>query len=140
MHAARTMPSRRPSPSADPPQLFRRVLPVTYIKEAETLYSKLLGLPGQRVSPGRHYVDRGGTILECFDPLPDTDNFDPGPNPDHVYFTVRDLEAALSRATAAGADVLEPIATRPWGERSFYVRDPFGNKLCFVDVRTKFTG
>ena len=32
------------------------------------------------------------------------------------------------------------IAERPWGERSFYVEDPFGNKLCFVDRATMFTG
>jgi hypothetical protein len=32
------------------------------------------------------------------------------------------------------------IATRPWGERSFYLRDPFGNPLCFVDAATLFTG
>lgn len=29
---------------------------------------------------------------------------------------------------------------RPWGERSFYCRDPFGNGLCFVDEKTLFTG
>jgi hypothetical protein len=32
------------------------------------------------------------------------------------------------------------IATRPWGERSFYTQDPFGNPLCFVDSNTLFTG
>ena len=32
------------------------------------------------------------------------------------------------------------IATRPWGERSFYVHDPFGNPLCFVDAGSLFTG
>jgi len=29
---------------------------------------------------------------------------------------------------------------RPWGERSFYAHDPFGNPLCFVDATTIFTG
>jgi hypothetical protein len=32
------------------------------------------------------------------------------------------------------------IVTRPWGERSFYAADPFGNRLCFVDEQTIFTG
>lgn len=32
------------------------------------------------------------------------------------------------------------IATRPWGKRSFYVEDPFGNKQCFVDRATLFSG
>ena len=25
------------------------------------------------------------------------------------------------------------IEWRPWGERSFYAKDPLGNKICFVD-------
>jgi hypothetical protein len=32
------------------------------------------------------------------------------------------------------------VAVRPWGERSFYADDPFGNGLCFVDAQTVFTG
>jgi len=32
------------------------------------------------------------------------------------------------------------IVTRPWGERSFYCDDPWGNGLCFVDEKTLFTG
>jgi catechol 2,3-dioxygenase-like lactoylglutathione lyase family enzyme len=34
----------------------------------------------------------------------------------------------------------DPIAVQPWGERSFYLRDPYGNRLCMVDQRTLFTG
>jgi hypothetical protein len=32
------------------------------------------------------------------------------------------------------------IAKRPWGERSFYLREPFGSPPCFVDEKTLFTG
>ena len=32
------------------------------------------------------------------------------------------------------------IVVRPWGERSFYVQDPWDNGLCFVDQNTLFTG
>ena len=32
------------------------------------------------------------------------------------------------------------MIVRPWGERSFYAFDPFGNGLCFVDETTVFTG
>jgi hypothetical protein len=32
------------------------------------------------------------------------------------------------------------IRKRPWGEKSFYARDPFGNPICFVDEKTVFTG
>ena len=29
---------------------------------------------------------------------------------------------------------------RPWGERSFYAEDPWGNPPCFVEERTVYTG
>jgi hypothetical protein len=32
------------------------------------------------------------------------------------------------------------ILVRPWGEKSFYAEDPWGNGLCFVDEKTLFTG
>jgi len=94
-----------------------------------------------RISPGRHYFDCGGTILACFDPRADGDDWDAKPNTDHVYFAVDDLESCHGRVTRQpNGSILRPIATQPWGERSFYCADPFGNKLCFVDERTLFTG
>jgi uncharacterized glyoxalase superfamily protein PhnB len=121
--------------------LFRVILPVTNIDDAATFYAQLFGAPGRRVSPGRHYFDCGGTILACFDPRADGDAHDATPNPDHVYFDVDDLEGAFARAQQAGCRELEvQIQMRPWGERSFYGKDPFGNPICFVDARTKFTG
>ena len=121
-------------------RLFRVIVPVTDIERAAEFYTVLLQSAGRRVSPGRHYFDCGGVILACFDPRADTDAFDLPPNPDHIYFAVGDLEAAFERATAAGCSELGPIAKQPWGERSFYAKDPFGNRLCFVDDTTLFTG
>jgi uncharacterized protein involved in tolerance to divalent cations/uncharacterized glyoxalase superfamily protein PhnB len=128
-------------PAPTPPRLYRVIVPVGNIDQAETFYSQLLGQPGQRVSPGRHYFDCGGTILACYDPRADGDQRDLPANPEHVYLAVADLESAFARAQAAGCRWLEEaIATRPWGERSFYAQDPFGNPLCFVDESTMFTG
>ncbi len=70
------------------------------------------------------------------------------PIPDYVYFAVGDLEEVYQRARELGClskeDVHDQrageIVTRPWGERSFYVDDPWGNGLCFVDEKTLFTG
>jgi catechol 2,3-dioxygenase-like lactoylglutathione lyase family enzyme len=132
--------SEGPVPAPDVPKLFRVILPVSNIDLAAQFYSRLLGLPGKRVSPGRHYFDCGGTLLACFDPRADTDPFDLGPNPDHLYFAVRDLEAVHARAVELKAEIRSPIGKRPWGEVSFYLRDPFGNKICFVDRTTMFTG
>ncbi|MEX2210971.1 MAG: VOC family protein [Gaiellaceae bacterium] len=122
------------------PRLFRVILPVSDIDQAAEFYGRVLGSPGVRVSGGRHYFDCGGTILACFDPLADGNAEPLGPNPDYVYFAVDDLEAVHERARAAGCRELTPIETQPWGERSFYGRDPYGNPVCFVDEETTFTG
>jgi catechol 2,3-dioxygenase-like lactoylglutathione lyase family enzyme len=117
------------------------ILPVSDINRAAAFYSRLLALPGRRVSPGRHYFDCGGTILACYDPRADGDSFDARPNLGYVYFAVVDLEATFARAKTAGCSSLDDsIRTQPWGERSFYAQDPFGNPICFVDEATLFTG
>ena len=122
------------------PRLYRVILPVTDIDRAEQFYGQLLGLEGERVSPGRHYFDCGGTILACYDARADGDEIEARPNPDHIYFAVADLEEAFQRAEMAGCSTLEQrIETRAWGERSFYAVDPFGNPICFVDEQTLFT-
>jgi catechol 2,3-dioxygenase-like lactoylglutathione lyase family enzyme len=121
-------------------RLFRVILPVSNIEEAAVYYSAVLGQPGMRVSPGRHYFGCGGTILACFDPRADGDDWDARANPDHVYFAVDDLEGYFGRVSGRpNGNIIRPIETQPWGERSFYCTDPFGNKLCFVDERTVFT-
>jgi predicted enzyme related to lactoylglutathione lyase len=124
-----------------PLRLFRVIVPVGDIERATRFYQTLLADGGRRVSPGRHYFDCGATILACYDPRADGDDFDPRPNPEHLYFAAENLEEVLERARGAGCARLDDhIETRPWGERSFYLADPFGNPLCFVDAGTVFTG
>ena len=130
------------------PKLFRIILPVSDVDGAARFYAAALGFPGRRVSPGRHYFDCDGTILACYDPRADGDTHDAKPNPDHVYFAVDDLDSTFEAVQQAGgtlstsseAGPMGEIAERPWGERSFYATDPFGNKICFVDRTTVFTG
>ena len=123
------------------PRLYRVILPVSDIEAATSFYRQLLGQSGKRVSRGRHYFDCGGTILACFDPRADGDGFDARPNPDHLYFAVEDVEAALRRAQSLPCrEIDRQVKTQPWGERCFYAQDPFGNPICMVDERTVFTG
>lgn len=122
-------------------KLFRVILPVPDIEAAAKFYNALFEQAGQRVSAGRHYFDCDGVILACFDPRADGDLFDARPNPDHIYFAVEDIEAFFARARQLGfSEIDSQIKTWPWGERSFYAVDPFGNPLCFVDQQTIFTG
>jgi len=128
------------------PRLFRVVVQVTDINRAVAFYERLLGVPGKRVAKGRHYFYCEGVILGLLDP--ETEGHKAKPTPDHVYFAVPDLEVVHAVARQLGSlsrdkvhgEPAGDIVGRPWGERSFYVDDPFGNKLCFVDSRTIFTG
>jgi predicted enzyme related to lactoylglutathione lyase len=134
---------------APAPRLYRVIVPVEDIERAAGFYEELLGIAGKRVSGGRHYLDCGGVILALYQPSGDGDEGKALPLPDYVYFAVADLEAVFERAkrlgglsseTGDGDLPMGEIATRPWRERSFYMRDPFGTPLCFVDERTLFTG
>jgi uncharacterized glyoxalase superfamily protein PhnB len=120
------------------------ILPVSDIEQGSIFYGQLLDASGQRISPGRHYFDCGGTILACYDPVADGDSLGSGWHPhanQYLYFAVADLDATFNRAKAAGCRELdEKIETMPWGERLFYAKDPFGNPICFVDEKTLFTG
>jgi uncharacterized glyoxalase superfamily protein PhnB len=122
-------------------KLYRVILPVTDIATAQRFYSLILGQNGKRVSPGRHYFDCGGMILACLDPRADGEKREAKRNREHIYFAVNKLEDIFRRASFAGCKWIEPaIKKRPWGERSFYAQDPFGNPICFVDESTIFTG
>jgi catechol 2,3-dioxygenase-like lactoylglutathione lyase family enzyme len=129
-------------------RIFRVIMPVADIERAARFYGSLLDQRGIRVSPGRHYFECGGVILALYDPRADGDSEEARANFDHVYFAVPDLDSIYDRAKTVGGISEEmgdgnlpmgQIVRRPWGERSFYMRDPSGNKLCFVDERTVFT-
>jgi predicted enzyme related to lactoylglutathione lyase len=51
--------------------------------------------------------------------------------PVHLDFAVDDIEAAVTRACAAGAVLEKDIAARDWG-RIALLADPFGNGFCLL--------
>lgn len=129
------------------PRLFRIILQVPDLDLAEQFYGELLGDKGRRIPrASRHYIDCGPVILALVDVSADGET--PKALPDNIYFAVSNLEEIHAKAKALNclstADVhgasAGDIVVRPWGERSFYVIDPWDNKLCFVDERTLFTG
>ncbi len=124
-------------------RVFRIILEVGDPERATEFYSRLLGTEGRKVGGGRVYFDCGPMILALLKP-----EGTPAPIPEYVYFAVDELEAvhgrakeldALSKEKVHGESAAE-IVVRPWGERSFYAFDPWGNGLCFVDDKTLFTG
>jgi len=129
----------------DTPKIFRVTIEVANLDQAAAFYAKLLGSEGKRHPGARHYFDCGGVILSVIDPT--QGGLAPTPGPKSLYFAVRDLDGAHARAAELRA--LAPFKVhgqpageaiqRPWGERSFYVSDPWGNELCFVQEGTLYT-
>lgn len=132
---------------AKAPTLYRVILQVSDLDQAAEFYAKLLADEGRRIPrASRHYIDCGPVILALVDPTAGGEQAKP--LPDYIYFAVGDLEQVHTRARELGClstddvhgESAGEIVIRPWGERSFYVKDPWGNGLCFVDEKTLFTG
>jgi len=130
--------------------LYRIILQVDDLNKAEEFYGALLGDRGRRIPrASRHYIDCGPVILALVDVTGEgTTGIEPEPLPDYIYFSVNSLETFHARAKELNClsdedvhgDSAGDIVKRPWGERSFYVHDPWGNGFCFVDENTLFTG
>lgn len=136
---------RRAPARADVPQFFRLNIEVGNLDEAERFYGTLLGLEGRRQAGSRVYFQAGAVTLQVLDV---SSRGTPHPGAKALYFTVRDLEAAFARARSLRCLSRETvhdapgggIVVRPWGERSFYAEDPWGNPLCFVEEGTVYAG
>ena len=126
-------------------KLHRVALPVTSIDRIAVMYAELLESAGERISPGVHYFDCGGSILSLYDQIAegigwphDRGNGDQFiqvsisvPELDWVYWRVQEL--GFARIAALG---LHPI----YGEKSCCLRDPCGNVVEFIEESTAFRG
>jgi catechol 2,3-dioxygenase-like lactoylglutathione lyase family enzyme len=129
---------------SDSPTLFRVTLEVADLESATRLYGDLFGQEGKRHPGARHYFDCG-VIIAVLDVS--QGGIPPTPGPKSLFFAVDDVDAVHARAERLG--VLAPydvhgepggaVIVRPWGERSFYVVDPWGNDLCFCENGTLYT-
>ena len=129
----------------DAPQFFRLNIEVANLDAAIDFYSKLLDMQGRKQPGARVYFNAGPVTLQVVDV---SSVGAPHTAAKALYFTVKDLDAAFARAQALGCLSQESvhdapgggIVVRPWGERSFYALDPWGNPLCFVEEGTVYTG
>jgi predicted enzyme related to lactoylglutathione lyase len=128
--------------TSDTPRLFRLNVEVGDIDRAAAFYSELLGLEARPQMGSRVYLKAGAVTLQVVQV--------PAPHPaaKALYFAVADLDAVHARAASLGClsgdqvhgtPAGQPVV-RPWGERSFYSDDPWGNPLCFVDEGTVYEG
>ena len=122
------------------------LIEVPDIDAASAFYAALFGFDGRLVGSERLYFHYGSLLFGVVDAALTAQGSAPLSGP--YYLAVDDLEALHARARALeclSEEEIEgveggQIAVRLWGERSFYAVDPFGNRLCFVDEGTVFTG
>ena len=127
---------------SETPRLFRLNVEVGEIDRAAAFYAALLGQEGRPQAGSRCYFDAGGVTLQVVAAEA------PHPAAKALYFAVADLDSIHARAaelgcldggSVHGTPAGEPVV-RPWGERSFYAADPWGNPLCFVEEGTIYGG
>jgi predicted enzyme related to lactoylglutathione lyase len=141
----KTKQPMRKDAHGDVPQLFRLSVEVGDLDAGVEFYSTLLAVQGRRQAGSRCYFECGPVTLSVLDV---SSTRQPHPAAKALYFTVKNLEAAFERARTVGGlsqeDVHDAsgggIVVRPWGERSFYMEDPWKNPLCFVEEGTVYAG
>lgn len=115
-------------------KLYRVTLPVSNIDEATRFYRGLLGIDGERISPGWHYFHCEGVTLACHDPRAENEPADASPHRAPVFLSVEELLLQIrQRVMIHGGTALDSAPrVLPTGEEGLSVQDPFGNLLCFV--------
>jgi len=126
-----------PGPSASGAGLqLRPYLVVDGADRAIELYAEVFGarlvgdvIRGDDGRVGHCELDIDGNGLYLADAYPELGI--PAPDPAvgvSLHLEVRDADAVVARAAAAGATVLQPVEDRFYGSRSGTVRDPFGHQ------------
>ena len=111
----------------------RSVLAVRDLTASTQFYTDVLGFKRDfgDGSDGWSFLSRGQfqvMLGECPDAAP------AGELGDHSWFayvTVNDIDALNAELLGKGAEVLTPLATKPWGMREFTLRTPDGHRIAF---------
>lgn len=122
--------------------LFRINIEVDALDRAAAFYAELLGQEGRMQMGSRCYFRAGQVTLQVVQVEA------PHLAAKALYFATDDIEGVHARAAGLGClsdgtvhgTPAGEVAVRPWGERSFYARDPAGNPLCFVDRGAIYAG
>lgn len=101
-------------------------LPVADMDRSITYYQEALGFRlAWRTADGLVALASGE--IEVMLLVPWTDDSPPPPQSAYVY--VEDPDALCAEYQEAGADIVDPVASRAYGMRDFVVRDPDGHRF-----------
>jgi len=88
-----------------------------------------LAEPGGRI--GHAEIKIGDALIMLSDEYPEMGVRSPqslGGTPVTIHFYVRDVDALVGQAVAAGAKLLRPVQDQFYGDRSGWLEDPFGHR------------
>jgi DNA-binding transcriptional MerR regulator len=101
-------------------------LPVSDMDRSITYYQEALGFRlAWRTIDGTLAALASGEI-EVLLLVPSTDDCPP---PQSAYIYVEDPDSLCAEYQEAGADIADPVASRPYGMRDFVIRDPDGHRF-----------
>jgi len=97
-------------------------LPTTDVERAQAYYRDALGCRVEWILPSKEMgaVSNGETAI-FFRKRPDP--FEPA----ICWIYVQEVDAIYQKMIESGADIVEPVADKPWGLRQFTIKDPDGN-------------
>ncbi|WP_343604017.1 VOC family protein [Fluviicola sp.] len=118
-------------------QFAYTILYVSDVRKSVEFYSRAFGFDVKFIAPGDDYAEllTGNTTLSFASHSLANSNLKdgfqestPGAKPFGIElgFATRDVEAAVNKAFAEGASLVEKPKEKPWGQVVAYVRDPEG--------------
>jgi uncharacterized glyoxalase superfamily protein PhnB len=92
-------------------------------------YERRLGFEVAMRMPDGEYaiVERDGVAIHLFQDRAQNHS------PAAVHIFTPDLEELYAEFAARGAQITQKIEQKPWGNREFRIKDPFGNELKFTE-------
>lgn len=104
-------------------------VPALNLDESLRYYSTRLGFEIEMIMPERDYaiVQRDGVALHLFQGSADSYS----PVAFHIF--TNELEELYRELQRRGAEVRQPIVSKPWGSRDFRIIDPAGNEIKFTE-------
>jgi PhnB protein len=123
------------------PQGYNSITPYLIIKgaaQAIDYYKKVFGatevfrMDGPDGKVGHAELQIGSSRVMLADENPNmgeghTSAASVGTSPVSLYLYIPDVDAVVERAVKAGAKVLRPVQDQFYGDRSGFIRDPFGH-------------
>ena len=133
------------------PEGYHSVTPYLILSgasDAIAYYKKALGAeevlrmedPGGKVHHAE--IKIGDSRIMLADEHPELQALSPktvGGSPVSIHLYVEDVDAAVSRAVAAGAKLIRPVADQFYGDRVGGIEDPFGYRWFFATRKEDLT-